>query len=81
MVKRLVDHAKTAHTQKRKDLELGKAGARRQRINVADAGGRGLAGAFDHGEKGAGPGLKGHSMVPAKRLGWATDAMMRYQSL
>ena len=81
MVKRLVDHAKAAHPQKPQDFKLSQPGAGRQRINVADAGGRGLAGAFDHGEKGAGPGLKGHSMVPAKRLGWATDAMMRYQSL
>ena len=51
MVKRLVDHAKTAHPQKPQDFKLSQPGAGRQRINVADAGGRGLAGTFDHGER------------------------------
>jgi hypothetical protein len=55
MVERLVDHAKATHPQKPQDFKLSQAGARWQRIDMADAGGRGLLERSIMVRKGAGP--------------------------
>ncbi|MNT08758.1 hypothetical protein D3C72_1435090 [compost metagenome] len=51
VVKRLVDHAKTANPQQRQDLEFCKPTSWHQRIHMADTAGRGLARTIGHGEK------------------------------